>query len=52
MSWGANEKVTIGGVEGDENKSKKVEVQDPKEFRTSLNKSFGMMDEIDEAEQK
>jgi hypothetical protein len=47
-----NDKKTMRAIEGEENKSKKIEVQNPKEFRSSLNESFHMMDAIEESEKK
>jgi hypothetical protein len=52
ISFRDNEKKTMRALEGEENKSKKIEVQNPKEFRSSLNESFHMMDAIEEAEKK
>ena len=52
VSFRDNEKKTSRALEGEENKSKKIEVQDPKEFRSSLNESFHMMDAIEDAEKK
>lgn len=52
ISFRDNEKKAMRALEGEENKSKKIEVQNPKEFRSSLNESFHMMDAIEEAEKK
>jgi hypothetical protein len=38
--------------EGEEKKSKKIKVKLPKEVRSSLNDSFGMIEGIEEEEQK
>lgn len=52
VSFRGNEKKNTRALEGEENNSKKIEVQDPKEFRSSLNESFHMMDAIEQAEKK
>ena len=52
VSFRDNEKKTSRAIEREENKSKKNEAQDSKEFRSSLNESFHMMDAIEDTEKK
>jgi hypothetical protein len=52
VSFRGNDKKATRALEGEDDKSKKIEVQDPKEFRSSLNESFHMMDAIEEQEKK
>lgn len=50
MSFGSNAKKTSRAIEVEENKSKKIEVKDGKEIRSSLNDSFGMIEGIEDEE--
>ena len=52
VSFRGNEKKGTRALDGEENNSKKIEPQEPKEFRASLNESFHMMDAIEDAEKK
>lgn len=52
VSLHGNDKKATRALEGEDDKSKKIEVQDHKEFRSSLNESFHMMDTIEELEKK
>jgi hypothetical protein len=52
VSLRGNDKKATRALEGEDDKSKKIEVQDHKEFRSSLNESFHMMDTIEELEKK
>ena len=50
--FGSSVKKINRAREGEEKKSKKIKVKLPKEVRSSLNDSFGLIEGIEEEEQK